>query len=612
MTPDLGPPLFPSSFGRALRFPGRLLCAALLASILFALGCFRLDSTHPSVSPDFDAAALPVPIPTGPGYFTDATTSSGVSFTYRNGEEADLYTILESLGGGAALLDYDRDGRLDIFLTGGGYFDPTDKTIKGYPNRLYHNEGNGRFRDVTAEVGLDKALFYSHGCAVGDYDNDGWPDLLVTGYGRMALFHNNHGKFEEVTRAAGLMDGHGPLWSTSAAWADFNGDGLPDLFVGQYVDWSLAKNVSCETLGPGSAPDVCPPTRFNPLPPKLYLNNGDGTFREAGSEAGLKPGKTLGVVVADVDEDGRPDVYVANDTVANQLYLNKGNGKFEEVGVHRGVALSEAGRAAGSMGVDAADYDGSGHFSLFVANFTQQVHGLYRNRGRGLFDHASSQAGLPAIGLNFVGFGAAFLDYDGDGAEDIVIANGHVLRHPPSPQTLAQRPVLLRNTAAPGRPASVVRFEDVSVEAGPFFRGKYRGRGLAVGDLNNNGKPDVVISNCNEPAVVLRNTVDNGNHWLGIELQGRPYRDAVGARLTLEVGGRRLVRTVKGGGSYLSSGDHRVLFGLGADAAVERLTVLWPSGRTQIWEGGTLAADRYWTLEEGTARPLPYPRGPAL
>jgi hypothetical protein len=535
-----------------------------------------------------------------------------VNFTYRNGEEADLYTILESLGGGVALLDYDRDGRLDIFLTGGGYFDPADKSIKGYPNRLYHNEGNGRFRDVTAEAGLDKPLFYSHGCAVGDYDNDGWPDLLVTGYGRVALYHNNHGKFEEVTRAAGLMDGHGPLWSTSAAWADFNGDGLPDLFVGQYVDWSLAKNVPCEPLGPGSAPDVCPPTRFNPLPPKLYLNNGDGTFREAGPEAGLKPGKTLGVVVADVDEDGRPDVYVANDTVANQLYLNKGNGKFEEVGVYRGVALSEAGRAAGSMGVDAADYDGSGHFSLFVANFTQQVHGLYRNRGRGLFDHASSQAGLPAIGLNFVGFGAAFLDYDGDGAEDLMIANGHVLRHPASPQTLAQRPVLLRNMGTPGKPVSVVRFEDVSAQAGPFFRGKYRGRGLAVGDLNNDGRADVVISNCDEPAVVLRNTVENGNHWLGIELQGHPYRDAVGARLTLEVGGKRLVRAVKGGGSYLSSGDHRVLFGLGADATVERLTVLWPSGRSQSWDGKTLAADRYWTLEEGTAKPLPYPRGPEL
>ena len=440
---------------------------------------------------------------------------------------------------------------------------------------------------------------------MGDYDNDGWPDLLVTGYGRMALYHNNHGRFEEVTKAAGLAGDHAPQWSTSAAWADLNGDGLPDLFVGQYVDWSLATNVPCQPLGPGGAVDVCPPTGFKPLPPKLYWNNGDGTFREAGPEAGLKPGKTLGVVVADVDEDGRPDVYVANDTVANQLYLNKGNGRFEEEGVRRGVALSEEGRAAGSMGVDAADYDGSGHLSLFVANFTQQAHGLYRNRGRGLFDHVSSRAGLTAIGLNFVGFGAAFLDYDNDGAEDLIISNGHVVRHPPSPQTLAQRPVLLRNLSRPGRPDAAARFEDVSDKAGPFFREKHRGRGLAVGDLNDDGKPDVVISHCDEPVVLLRNDVDNGNHWLGVELSGRPYRDAVGARLSLEVGGRRLVRAVKGGGSYLSSGDRRVVFGLGADSAVQRLTVRWPSGRTQVWEGAVLAADRYWTLVQGDSQPQP-------
>ncbi len=522
----------------------RLSCVVALAGGLLALGCFRAAPAVPD--PDPPAESSPAESASdGPGYFVDVTASSGVAFTYRNGEEADLYTILESLGGGVALLDYDRDGRLDIFLTGGGSFDPVDKTVKGYPNRLYHNEGNGRFRDVTAEAGLDKPLFYGHGCAVGDYDNDGWPDLLVTGYGRMALYHNNHGKFEEVTKAAGLAGDHAPQWSTSAAWADFNGDGLPDLFVGQYVDWSLTKNVPCEPFGEGGPVDVCPPTQFDPLPPKLYLNNGDGTFHEAGAAAGLKPGKTLGVVVADLDGDGRPDIYVANDTIANQLYLNKGGGKFEEEGVRRGAALSEDGRAAGSMGVDAADYDGGGRLSLFVANFTQQAHGLYHSRGNGFFDHFSSRAGLTAIGLNFVGFGAAFLDYDNDGAEDLIISNVHVLRRPPPPQTVAQRPVLCRNLARPGRPYPTARFQDVSEAAGPYFRGRHRGRGLAVGDLDNDGKPDVVISQCDEPVVLLRNDVDNGNYWLGVALSGRPYRDAVGAWLTLEVGGRRLVRAVK-------------------------------------------------------------------
>ncbi|MBV9122650.1 MAG: VCBS repeat-containing protein, partial [Planctomycetes bacterium] len=308
-----------------------------------------------------------------------------MKFQYRNGEEADLYTILESLGGGVGLLDYDQDGRLDIFLPGGGYFDVQGQQVKGYPNRLYHNEGGGRFRDVTAEAGLDGPLFYSHGCAVGDYDNDGWPDLLVTGYGRVALFHNHHGKFEDVTEKAGLAGSRGPQWSTSAAWADLNGDGLPDLFVCQYVDWSLPRNVTCRPLGPGSEVDVCSPTVYEPLPQIIYFNQGNGTFREAGPEAGLKKGKGLGVVVADVDEDGRPDIYVANDTTDNFLYVNRstrGRLRFEDRALELGVARDDQGAPNGSMGVDAGDYDGSGNASLLVTNYQNELHALYRNVGR--------------------------------------------------------------------------------------------------------------------------------------------------------------------------------------------------------------------------------------
>jgi hypothetical protein len=585
-----------------------MLSAAALGSLIVCLmmaGCTGGNGTVSGPSSVVrEESASDEEVPDGPNYFADVTVSSGIDFTYRNGEEADHYTILESLGGGVALIDYDRDGLLDVFLTGGGSFGgESRKEIHGLPCRLYKNLGDFRFRDVTAEAGLDKLAegrpwFYNHGAAVGDYDNDGWPDLLVTGYGRMALFHNDHGKFTETTAAAGLAQGKGTHWSTSATWADVNGNGHPDLVVVHYVDWSFANNIECRPLGPGSPVDVCPPASFQALPTRLYLNKGDGTFRDAGAEAGMKAGKGLGILVLDLDEDGKPDIYVANDTSGNQLYLNKGGGRFEEAALVRGVALNEHGRAAGSMGVDAADYDGSGHFSLFVTNFTQQSHALYHNLGQGWFQHASVRAGVVAIGLNFVGFGTAFLDCDNDGGEDLLIVNGHVLRHPTLPQTLAQRPVLLRNRWRPGQPSATAFFDDASRRGGSFFRGLCRGRGLAAGDLDNDGRLDVVISNCNEPAVLLRN-VCAGGHWLGVELRGTPNRDAVGAELTLETKGRRLRRAIKGGGSYLSSGDRRVLFGLGEAATVERLTVRWPSGRTETWEGARLDVDHYMTLTEG-------------
>jgi hypothetical protein len=582
--------------------------ASLLPALLITLlpGC-SINQDSPILSPA--EPSNPVEI------FSDRTPGSGIDFTYHNGKEADHYAILESLGGGVALIDYDGDGLLDIFLTGGGYFDgPDKKQIKGHPCKLYKNLGNFRFKDVTAEAGLNIPWFYTHGCAVADYDNDGWPDLLVTGWGRLALFHNeSDGKggrhFVEVTQKAGLND---TLWSTSAAWADLDGDGFPDLYVCHYVDWSFANNPDCSF---GGKKNICSPRLFKALPHVLYKNNRDGTFTDVSKQAGilepraLEHGKALGVLIADLDDDGRPDIYVANDTGDSLLYLNQGGMKFKEVGLERGVAQDDNGAANGSMGVDAADYDGSGHLSLFVTNFQREIHALYRNRGRGYFSYASRQSKIASlVGGIYVGWGTGFIDYDRDGAEDIFFTNGHAFPNPPPGEPVRQRPVLLRNLRKPGTKPHQVQFENVSDRAGRFFQMPHQGRGAAFGDLDNDGKIDIVISHLNEPAVLLQNVLENGHHWLGIELVGNPYRDAVGAKLTLEVGGQKLVRTVKGGGSYLSASDRRIIFGLGTHQKAGRLTVRWPSGRIQTWDG--LTVDRYWRLEEGKAEPQG-PRGRA-
>jgi hypothetical protein len=535
-----------------------------------------------------------------------------VEFTYRNGEEADQYTILESLGGGVALLDYDGDGLLDLFIPGGGTFNgPEHKTIQGYPGRLYRNLGGWKFQDVTAQVGLNQPVFYTHGCAVADYDRDGWPDLLVTGYGRLALYHNEpDGKggrrFREVSKAAGLPEG---LWTTGAAWGDLDGDGFPDLYLCQYLGWSFANHPRCPAFDPKYPAEVCPPRVFAGLPHKLYRNNGNGTFTDVSQQAGLRPytgdpakdqepGKGLGVVIGDVDGDGKPDIYVANDTVDNFLYLNRSTGKklrLEEVGLERGVARDDKGMPDGSMGVDLGDFDRSGRPAIWVTNFENEMHALYRNLGNGQFLFCTPASGIAAIGQLYVGFGTAFVDLDNRGWEDLVVVNGHVLRHPPrgTPRQLA---VILHNQGGG-------RFVEITRQGGDYFQHAHMGRGLVVGDLDNDGRPDLVICHSNEPVVLLRNQAETGHHWLGVSLVGRQHRDIAGARVVLETDGARLTRFAKGGGSYLSSSDRRLLFGLGESGQVRRLTVSWPWGDTQTWDGSRLAVDRYWRLVEGQAEP---------
>jgi hypothetical protein len=561
--------------------------------LLLVLGCGQ-PATRPTTPPE-----PPPPEPPPAAWFEDVTAPSGVKHTYHNGQEAGHLAILESLGGGVALLDYDGDGWLDLWFPGGGdYEGPEHRDIVGRPNRLYRNRGDGTFEDVSAAVGLDHARFYSHGAAVGDFDRDGWPDVLVTGYGGLSLYHNQPAegggrRFVEISQAAGLTD---RLWSTSAAWADFDGDGFPDLYVCHYVDWSFSKHPRCSYHDVAIA-DVCPPGSFQALPHTLYRNRGNGTFEDVSHLWGLdRPaviakGKGLGVVAADFNGDHRPDVYVANDTTDNLLFLNRGR-QFEEVGLTAGVARDDRGVANGSMGVTVGDPDRSGRPSLFITNYQHELPALYRNDGGGLFTFHSQSSGVAAVGQQYVGFGTAFADFDRDGWADLAISNGHVIRHPVG-TTVLQRPLLLRNRGQG-------RFAVITNEGGSYFQGQHAGRGLVAGDLDNDGRIDLVISHVNQPAAVLRNTTPVDAHWLGIELQGDNLRDVVGARVVL-TGEPAQTQFAISGGSYLSSGDRRLLFGLGSDTSPRGVTVHWPTGepREETWP--TLALDRYHRLVQGSA-----------
>jgi hypothetical protein len=645
----------------------------LLAGVL--VGVWACNGKVPSTTEQAENA--------GPPLFQDVTESSGVAITYHNGEEAGHFAILESLGGGVALIDYDGDGLYDLFITGGGAYAGTDqKEIKGLPCKLYRNLGNCKFQDVTREVGLDRAWFYTHGAAVTDYDNDGWPDLLVTGWQHMALYHNepvdpndpSKGRhFVEKTQEAGLPPG---LWTTSAAWADFDGDGFPDLYVCQYVNWSLANNPTCNY--DGKTRDVCPPKNFTALPHKVFHNNGNGTFTDVSNEAGLRMprdekdyqaltwlrdlaeqeakassskdeleklknpnygghyieqlkradvgtdpekdkgkdfGKGLGVLAVDLNGDGKPDVYVANDTVDNLLYINcsvPGKIRFKEVGMASGTARDDRGSPNGSMGLDIADFDRGGKPSIWVTNYEGELHALYVNmcdKNKTLFRFGTQASGIAAIGQTYVGFGTGFLDVDNDGWEDIFISNGHAIRFPTGRAHRAQRPVLLHNEGKG-------KFKNLSDQGGTYFKSnnpeqyEHVGRGVGVGDLDNDGRIDLVISHINQPVSVLHNIADTGNHWIGFELAGRNNRDVVGARLILEAGDAKRMRFAKGGGSYLSSGDPRHVFGLGKLDKIDSLTVIWPSGEEQVWKG--LATDRYWRLVEAepeAQKPRGHPDG---
>ena len=500
--------------------------------------------------------------------FTTLTADSGVKFRYRDGQQAGHVTILESLGGGLAAVDYDSDGDMDLFCTGGGHFGP-QQAITGNSPALFRNLGNWTFEAVTDHGRLQSAPYYSHGVAVADADNDGFPDLLVTGYGGLLLFHNQgDGTFSETSAAAGLAD---DLWSSSAGWGDVDNDGLADLYVTHYVDWSWDKHPRC----PGPSPtelDVCPPKQFGPLPDTLYLNNGDGTYRDGTSQSGLRAdGKGLGVLLADLDADRPLDIYVTNDTTPNFLYHNQGGGRFDEQGLVSGTGLGDRGNPDGSMGVELCDFDRDGQPDLWVSNYERESFALYRNLGKMSFRHVSRVRGIMAVGGLYVGWGTCVADFDLDGDEDIFVANGHVIRYPTN-STVQQRPLLFDNNSVSG-------FSNVASIAGDYMSAAHAGRGAIAADFDNDGDLDLGVSHINAPISLLVNKADSPRHWLAIRLVGtHSARDAVGATVRVRTAHGVQTRYTRGGGSFASAGDPRLYFGLADADRVQSVSVDWLSG----------------------------------
>jgi hypothetical protein len=516
------------------------------------------------------------------------------------------------MGGGVAWIDYDQDGYLDLFLVQGGTFppDPREKSTE-HTSRLYRNRGDGTFEDVTARVGLTHPGF-GQGVAVGDYDNDGYPDLFVTCYGHVHLFHNEPDgdggrRFREVSKQAGVtLDG----WCTSCGFGDLHGKGFLDLFVCRYVKMDLDHYPFC---GAGSRdPPLrasCGPREFRGNSCVLFRNNGDGTFTDVSKEAGLEAeSKGLGVLLLDLDDDGKTDVFVGNDEMPNHHYRNLGGGKLESCGVLCGTASNFRGAAMGSMGVEAGDLTGHGRADLFISTYWHEGTTLFRNNGNNLFTDVSAGAGMYNASYNKVGWGTCLLDCDRDGAMDIFVANGHVYRN--APEILAKNPNGEPHTYE--QPAQLFRgdgrgsFRDISAEAGPYFRERHVGRGAAMGDYDNDGAMDIAVNNCGEAAALLHNETQTPSHWLRLQLEGArardpqgSNRDAIGARVTLHVGGRALVHHVKGGGSYLSASDRRLLIGLGSADRVDDVEVRWPNAKATVQHFGPLCADQSYRLVEG-------------
>ncbi len=519
--------------------------------------------------------------------FVEVGVQAGLTHRHENGASPQKL-MMETFGSGVAAFDFDLDGRVDLFFVNGADL-ARGKASPGH--RLYRNVGGGKFEDVTARAGLRGNGGFGTGVAVGDYDNDGRLDLYVTGYGANQLFRNRgDGTFEEVTTRAGVAGGG---WSSSAGFLDYDRDGDLDLYVARYLEYDIKDNPYCGFRKPGYRM-YCDPRMFDGKTDLLYRNNGDGTFTDVSKAAGIAnpAGKGLGVAVGDVDGDGWPDIYVANDGVRNFLYHNQRNGTFVDIAYGAGVGLDGHGKPQAGMGTEIADYDGDGRPDIFVTNFALELNTLYRNLGHLLFEDFTEAAGLSS-GLEPLGFGTRLFDFDNDGDLDIHVTNGHVidnvkLYYPQ--QSYAQKDLLYENIGGG-------KFRDVSAQAGPAFRMEHVGRGSVVADFDNDGDLDIVIANVGDRPFLFRNDTTPRRHWLAVELRGKASnRFEVGARVTVTAGERRQVRDMTNVASYLSSGELRLHFGLGEAAVAERVEIAWPSGGRQVLE--TVKADQVLRVEE--------------
>jgi enediyne biosynthesis protein E4 len=579
-------------------------CRTVTALLILGFFSSALDAQTPTgktYSTEARRQTSPAQQFPSPITFANATATSGIAFRH-NASPTSLKYLAETMGGGVALFDFDNDGRLDVYFTNGAQIlEPMpngkqpEKTDPKYWNRLYRQRTDGTFDDVTVRAGV-KGDGYGFGVAAGDYDRDGFCDLFVTRFGGASLFRNNgNGTFSEATKKAGLggVDG----WPTSSGFFDYDNDGRLDLFVARYVAWDFEKGaLYCGDLRPGYR-SYCHPDNFPSTSSLLFHQKADGTFEDVSERSGIakSKGKALGVAFGDFDNDGRTDVFVANDNSEQQLFRNRGDGTFEDVALAAGVAFNENGNRFSGMGIDAADYDNDGAVDTVITVLSNETYPLYRNRGEWFFDYVTQTSGVGQISVLGTGWGIKFVDVDDDGRRDILAAQGHVLdtiERMSGVLKYKQPPLLMRNAGK--------EFQDVSVSSGDVFQTGLAARGMACGDLDNDGYVDAVIAQVDGPAVLLRNLGPKSgmrNHWIGLDLRGNASApNGEGARVAvIGPSGRTQIFYAGGTGSYLAASDPRVLIGLGG-ALAARVEIKWPSGRVQILENPV--TDRYHRIME--------------